>query len=568
MKQISSLWLQDEIKNVWMISVELWPIASLGGLGNAVYNISKNLVEMGISTTVIMPSHGRHLNDYYRSLLKLHELPIRVEGIRKGIDNKYYSYKIGFEEGFYDNIRIILVKGLDYDTGKMLGAWNIYDNIMEKSSLLARGIEGFILNKLPNDIPSLIHIHDWHSVIAGIKAKEVLESRRIIVPVVFTIHLLNKVTVPWHYASEEWSGLLDCPHYIWRVYKHELLRTSFVWNELSNSYIEKFGIYEADLVTTVSWSYMTSEIYNFVGNWIENKSCVNYNGTDWNINDVRLEAKKRFGTDDRREVKRKLFNLLSNIKSIPQDYTTGSILWQHRHGLGIRDDWTYEPLQDGPLILFTGRIVYQKGVDLLIRAFKQLLVTHPNSRLIILGIPSGDYNLLYDLIYNAMDVKDNIRIILGPIDRPLYQLFHYASNVYVAPSRWEPFGITVIEAMAVGTPVIGYATGGMNESIIDLRKDPTRGTGFLVEPNSIGELARALREAINLSIADELDDEKYLKNLEIIKINDVKFWSKVRDNCVKRVDENFRWGPIVKKIVNNCYSKAIEMARYRALACF
>lgn len=568
MKQINSLWFPEDMKNVWMISVEFWPIASLGGLGNAVYNLSKNLASIGISTTVIMPSHGRHLNDYYRNLLKLHELPIHIEGNRRGINGNLYPYKIGFEEGFYDNVRIILVKGLDYNTGKMLDSWYIYDNIMEKSALLSRGLEAFTISAIPDNIPSLIHVHDWHSVIAGVKAKEVLESRKIIVPLVFTIHLLNRVAVPWHYASEDWSGLLNCPHYIWRIYRHELVRTSYVWDTLSNGYIEKFGAYEADLVTTVSWSYLTYDVYNFIGNWIENKSCVNYNGTDWDIDAIKKFANERYHTADRAQIRKALLEGLNIIKAIPQDYTTGSILWQHRRELGIRDDWTYEPLNDGPLIVFTGRLVYQKGVDLLIRAFKQVLSIHPNARLIILGIPSGEYNLLNDLIYNSMDIKDNVRLILGAIDKNLYQLFHYAATAYVAPSRWEPFGITVIEAMASGTPAIGYAVGGINETILDLRRDYTNGTGFLVEPNSIDELAKAIITAINLQLADEYNNPDYLRRPGLLTTNETKLWTKVRDNCIKRVNENFRWQPIVKKMVNSCYNKSLEMARYRALACF
>lgn len=172
-------------------------------MGPVVYNLGKELVKQGIKVTVIMPSHGRHLNDYYRSLLKLNEISLVAEGDRIGIDGKSYHYKLGFEHGNLDGMNVVLIKGLDYNTGRIIDSWNIYDNAMEKSSLLARAVEKYAKFSIPNDIPSIIHVHDWHSVIAGVTAKFTFEARRVIVPLVFTVHLLNKVSAPWHYASED-----------------------------------------------------------------------------------------------------------------------------------------------------------------------------------------------------------------------------------------------------------------------------------------------------------------------------------------------------------------------------
>ncbi|MEM3351829.1 MAG: glycogen/starch synthase, partial [Saccharolobus sp.] len=56
MKRVESLWMPDDIKKVWMITFELNKIASIGGLGNAVYNMARQLAEKGISVTVFMPS--------------------------------------------------------------------------------------------------------------------------------------------------------------------------------------------------------------------------------------------------------------------------------------------------------------------------------------------------------------------------------------------------------------------------------------------------------------------------------------------------------------------------------
>jgi starch synthase len=568
MKRFEGLWFPENIDKVWMISVELQNVASLGGLGPVVYNLSKTLAEQGVKVTVLMPSHGRHLNDHYRSYLSLKELPLIAEGNRRGMDGGYYHYKLGFEEGKLDGFTVILVKGLDYDTGRLIDSWNIYENIMEKSALLARGITKYAEFSIPSNVPSIIHIHDWHSVLAGVSAKQTFETRKVVVPLIFTIHLLNKVGAPWHYASEDWAGLLNCPHYIWRVIKHELLTTRQIWDDLSQGMIEKFGAYEADAVTSVSKSYLTYDIYNFIGNWIENKSCVVYNGTDWNVNEVIEIAKKKYNITDRVEVRKRLLSDLEYLRAIPEDYITGNMLWNNRFRIGIKDDWSYSKLDDGPLVLFTGRVVYQKGIDLLLRAFREVLNRIPNAKLIVLGLPSGDYGLLQDMINKASEMGGNVRMIISAsVPKDIYKLFYYASSVFVVPSRWEPFGLVSIEAMAVGVPVVAYAVGGLRESIVDLREDMKNGTGFLVQPENIWELSRAITSALYLSLASETKNSEYLKFVDLIRTDDVNLWSKIRENAIRRVEENFRWGAVVKQLMN-CYAKAQTMAKYRLLACF
>ncbi|ARM75054.1 glycosyltransferase [Acidianus manzaensis] len=564
MKRIESFWIPEKIDNVWLISFESLKIASMGGLGTAVYNLGKELAKIGLKTTLIMPSHGRHMSDYFRKMLNLKDSSLSIYGVRKGLNGIYYPYKLGFEVGELDGIRVMLAKGLDYDTGKIMDSWGIYDYAMEKSALLSRAIEGLIKNLNFNDIPSIIHVNDWHSVLAGVKAKLLFEQRRVIVPLMYTIHLLNKVGAPWHYASPDWGGLEDYYHYIWMVAKHLAYKTSELWDNCEGK-IERFGCYEADLIASVSKNYLTYDVFSFIGNFMENKSCVTYNGTDWNIDEATDLSKKYFNTDNRVEARKKAFEIISKQKIIPEDFTTGNMIWNNRYRLGINEDWTTQQLSDGPLVLFTGRIVYQKGIDLLLRAFKDVVNEIWNAKLIILGIPAGDYGLLQDVIDRSAEIKDNVRLFVSyNIDRGLYKALHYVSSVFVIPSRWEPFGINAIEAMAVGTPVVAYSVGGLAESVLDLRWNKD-GTGFLVEPESIGSLATTLKTAIYLSLADETKDRNYLNKTTIYKTDDVNLWSKVRQNAINRVNLNFRWDKIASSVIN-CYEKSLLMAKYRALA--
>ena len=130
MRRIESFWIPESVDSVWMISFEFRGITSSGGLGSAVYALSTSLVKMGKKVTVIMPSHGRHLDGIYRSKLKLQEIPTSVMGNRKGMDGGNYPFRLGFERGEIEGVELILVKGLDYDTGKVIDSWGVYDHAM------------------------------------------------------------------------------------------------------------------------------------------------------------------------------------------------------------------------------------------------------------------------------------------------------------------------------------------------------------------------------------------------------------------------------------------------------
>ncbi len=559
--------MEDDIKRVWFFTAEFSGVASLGGLGNAVGGIARELAKRGIEVDVFMPSHGRHMSDQHRYLLGLQDIGIRAEGDRIGIDGKKYHYRIGFERGKIDGVNVFLVKGLDYDTGKVLDSWDIYSYVEEKSSLLARSVEAIVPWAIGAGIPSVIHSHDWHSVLAGVRARQLFEDRRVIVPFVYTIHLLTRVSFPWHYASQDWSGIADCPHYIWKVYRHEITSYREVWDNLSKGSIERFGAYEADALASVSRSYLRYDIFNHMGGWIEGKSCVTYNGTDWNVNEVREFTKRAFGTDSRKELRSKLLSMLHIIRAVPEDYNTGKILWENKHMIGLRDDWTYDDLGDGPLLLASGRVSRQKGVDLLIRAFEEAIKEVPDARLIYLGIPGGEYDLLYHLIDEFSKVKDNARMIMSSqIDRNIYKAFYYAASVFAIPSRWEPFGLTAVESMALGTPVVAYAVGGLNETILDLRENPESGTGFLVEPENVEQLKEGFVTSFILSQAAEGKNVN-LDRLFLLKTREASFWEKVRSNAINRVDKMFRWNTTVDSLLE-CYSKAKKMAYYKIISFF
>jgi glycogen(starch) synthase len=115
-----------------------------------------------------------------------------------------------------------------------------------------------------------------------------------------------------------------------------------------------------------------------------------------------------------------------------------------------------------PLVSFAGRLVYEKGVQHLIAALPRLRLHHPDLRMVIAG--DGPYRAELQAAADALGLDDAVTFagFLGGHD--LTALMG-ASDCYVVPSIYEPFGMVALEAAAVGTPVAVAETGGLAEIV-------------------------------------------------------------------------------------------------------
>lgn len=140
-----------------------------------------------------------------------------------------------------------------------------------------------------------------------------------------------------------------------------------------------------------------------------------------------------------------------------------------------------------------GRIREQKGVDLLVRAGLRLLPDRPQARIIFTGRITPDNQRFADGLMaeiRAAGLQDRI-LFLGEL--PWDQLIrHYqALDLFAAPARWEGFGLTPLEAMACGVPVIASHAGAFPQLIRDGE------TGSLVPTGQLDPLTDALADWID-----------------------------------------------------------------------
>src|SRR5579875_2372731 len=145
------------------------------------------------------------------------------------------------------------------------------------------------------------------------------------------------------------------------------------------------------------------------------------------------------------------------------------------------------------IILQLGRMVPRKGVDNVIRGVARLRQVHGiSARLLIVGGESRDPNpALTPEIGRLRDIAENEGVadlitFTGSRERGELRNYYTAADVFVTTPWYEPFGITPVEAMACGTPVIGAAVGGIKTTVCD------GVTGYLVPPQDPEALAERL----------------------------------------------------------------------------
>lgn len=114
------------------------------------------------------------------------------------------------------------------------------------------------------------------------------------------------------------------------------------------------------------------------------------------------------------------------------------------------------------IILFMGRLVYEKGIQTLIAAMPKILAHYHDSKLIIAG-KGGMIDELRAQV-NALGLNNKV-YFTGYLASKDVQRMYKCADVSVFPSTYEPFGIVALEAMLSGTPVVVSDVGGLNEIV-------------------------------------------------------------------------------------------------------
>ena len=150
-------------------------------------------------------------------------------------------------------------------------------------------------------------------------------------------------------------------------------------------------------------------------------------------------------------------------------------------------------LPAGPLMGCFGRIRAQKGTDVFVDAMIRVLGDHPDAAGIVMGrAVDKDQAFLDDLRARVQAAGLNDRLLFLP-EVPVWETprFYQALDIYIAPQRWEGFGLTPLEAMACGAPAIATRVGAFEELIVDGE------TGTLIDAGNVDQMVDATQALLS-----------------------------------------------------------------------
>ena len=191
---------------------------------------------------------------------------------------------------------------------------------------------------------------------------------------------------------------------------------------------------------------------------------------------------------------------------------------------------------DRPTVVFVGRITRQKGLPHLLRACEQL----PADVQVILCAGAPDTPEIKaeveGLVARLREKRTGVVWIEEMLPRPELIAVLAASDVFVCPSVYEPLGIVNLEAMAVGLPVVGSATGGIPDVIVDGE------TGLLVPIEQVQDGTGTPIDPARF----EADLAERLTTL----VTDTEAAKAMGQAARRRVEEHFAWEAIAQRTMD------------------
>lgn len=155
----------------------------------------------------------------------------------------------------------------------------------------------------------------------------------------------------------------------------------------------------------------------------------------------------------------------------------------HRRSLGLSENVT---------IGCYGRIRHQKGTDVFVDAMLEVLPHHPGVTALVMGRATERHGPFLQRLRGKVTragLADRLRFLPeAPVDD--MPRWYQALDLLVAPQRWEGFGVTPLEAMACGVPVIATTVGAFDELVVEGE------TGRLIPPGDVERMRTAVDAAL------------------------------------------------------------------------
>ena len=449
------------VLRVLMVASEATPFAKTGGLADVVGSLPGALARLGCDVTLVIPAY----REVFAKGLAIEPTGLSFDvpiGTRQVSARVFRSRLPGSQSTVF-----LIANDECFDRPTLYGGGKDYSDNAERFIFFSRAaMELAARQDRPFDI---IHSHDWQTGLVPAYHKLLAQSWPMLSHArsVMTIHNMAYQGLFWH-----WDMLLtglDWKYFNWQQMEF--------YGQLN---LLKTGIVFADGVSTVSPTY-AREIQRTPGG-------------------CGLEGVLASRSDVLRGIVNGIDTTLWDPRSDPhiprpyseQDFDEGK--YAARVALAAR--LGHAAPDTRPLVAFVGRLVEQKGVELVVELMGRMGGTG-RAHFVVLG--TGESGTEDALRRVAGSFPGTIDLVIG-FDEGLAHLVQAAADIMLVPSRFEPCGLTQLYALRYGTVPVVRSTGGLVDTVVDTTPETLRSgkaSGFVFEAFDAIALEHALVRALD-----------------------------------------------------------------------
>jgi starch synthase len=441
---------------ILLASSEVHPYSKTGGLADMVAALGKSLARSGHRVGIVTPLYGG-IRERFPGLRELDlalELPLGAQTVRGGIwtlePTKGLTVYFVDQPGFYQRADLYGENGSDYP-----------DNA-ERFIFFSKAA-----TRLAHDLiwkPEVLHLHDWQAGAAALLVSDQRRPGQGRTPgICLTIH---NMAYQGLFPAEKF-GLLNLAR------DYFTPRGAEFYGKLS---CLKTGIVYADVITTVSPRYAREITTEEFGCGLDgllrqrNSTLVGIlNGVDyeeWNP------------ATDRR---------------LKYNYSATNLSGKRQNKLALQEEFGLPVDAAVPLFGSVGRLAEQKGVELMLGAVEQMLSANLQFVLVGNGAP-GFQRAFQDL---ARRFPSQVGVRIG-FDEGLSHRVEAGADFFLMPSRFEPCGLNQMYGLRYATIPIVRTTGGLDDTVVDIREEPEKANGIKFVEASVSALAKGMTKALSL----------------------------------------------------------------------
>ncbi len=435
---------------VLMVAPECTPYANVGGFSRVLGYLSRELRSLGGDARVFMPKFGEIDEEKYEMEMVLEGLEVPTGSEKEGKDVLICNVKRHQVPG---GAPVYFLENMEYYE-KRANVYGYSDDPL-RWALLSRGALEFIrhtdealLDSVRDWRPDVIHCNDWETGHIPNYLKTVYKNDPHLrdISTVFTIHNL------------QYQGMFDHKNISEMDYDDGRSPIApFFSDRLPKQNFMRRGIMYADVVNTVSPTYAKEILTPEYGEGLD-----------------RLLL----------EVRSKLFGVLNGIdydefnpktdKLVAENYSVKTLDKRVKNKLALQEEFDLPQDEKTFVLGFVGRLAAQKGLDLIFQIMWPFLKNF-DAQFVQVGGGSGKY------IENLKKLKEKFpnKVGIHPMANfTLPRLIFAGSDVMLFPSKFEPCGITQLEAMRYGAVPIVREVGGLADTVEDFNSKTGEGTGF------------------------------------------------------------------------------------------